>query len=138
MNKLNTGVMLDLNHVAMVCNVEKQMRQEESAWIKMLISKGIRAAHPDDGHINNKENYIAFGYPQFKHTVNVGDLIVFGWCNDKCRVVEVIKRGGYCFAVYDNEMYYFKETNIDLDNLVAGCNNDDFLNDKISYWDKTK
>ncbi|MFW5962178.1 MAG: hypothetical protein ACOCQR_01005 [bacterium] len=80
----------------------------ERAWIKMLLKKGVKAAHPDDGWVNRKDDYVNFAYPQFNMGVEEGDLIALGWSskNTGYRIVEVV-------AIKEpfpgEKCYFFKE-----------------------------
>jgi len=80
----------------------KESAQKETKWIELLKSQGIKAAHPDDGWVDRKENYINFCYPQFKQNIEVGDLIALGDA-DKYRIVKVIKITKTMFG----QIYYF-------------------------------
>src|SRR5690606_12785486 len=106
----------------------------QTFWIKELRKKHIKAAHPDDGWVNRDENYINFCYPHFRDTIKVGDLILLGWhWNENNRVVEIIKIEKTMFNLTN---YFFKETEIDFDDLMVTYANDDFLKDKITYKSK--
>ena len=81
-----------------VRDIGLKMRAAESAWIKGLREKGVKAAHPDDGWVNRKENTIKFVYPQFFDNPQVGYLVALGWPWEKTRIVrltEEVETGVY-------------------------------------------
>jgi hypothetical protein len=80
-----------------------EQKYKERDWIDDLKSKGVKAAHPDDGWIDRKENSIYFAYPQFNEGVQINDIIALG-DEDKYRLVKVIdiKKG-----VFNQDRYYF-------------------------------
>lgn len=127
-DKLGTEVAISLR------SIENSYETEEKEWIKQLKKKHIKAAHPDDGWVNRTENYINFFYPYFRHTIKIGDLIVLGWhWNKNNRVVEVTKIKK---TMFDLTNYYFKETNINFNDLMVSYSCDGFLNYKIIYKSK--
>lgn len=66
----------------------KAQRQEDE-WIEQLRSKGVKAAHPDDGWVDRVNNTIHFAYPQFDDGAGAGDKIALGW-PDEYRIVTII------------------------------------------------
>ena len=68
----------------------RDSHEREQQWIRGLRAAGIKAAHPDDGWVNRKDNTVSFQYPQFNDGVKDGDLIALGW-PDKYRIVRVTK-----------------------------------------------
>jgi len=80
---------------------------KEDDWIATLRAKGVKAAHPDDGWVDRKENSVHFAYPQFDDEVKVGDTIALGR-DDKFRLVTVtaIRDVG---IVPPNLRYFFAE-----------------------------
>lgn len=67
------------------------MAEQKADWIAGLRQAGIKAAHPDDGWIDRKENSVHFAYPHFDDGVQVGDLIALGWPYKKTwRTVRVV------------------------------------------------
>ena len=78
------GVVQQLGHAPdgtaqMIAKVAQEMETEEEQWIAALRAQGVKAAHPDDGWVNRKENFVCFCYPQFNDGPKVGDLIALGW-----------------------------------------------------------
>lgn len=61
-------------------------KERENEWIKSLRSKGVKAAHPDDGWV--KDNNVQFRYPQFCDDVSVGCKIALGNANN-WRIVRI-------------------------------------------------
>lgn len=62
--------------------IVRQGRDEERAWVHDLIEQGYKAAHPNDGWVNRKDNILTFCYPQFDHDAGVGDRVMLGWASD--------------------------------------------------------
>jgi len=71
-------------------NIVNKQKKNENDWISMLRSKGIKAAHPDDGWVDRNLNKAYLPYPQFNDGVREGDLIALGWSN-KWRIVKITK-----------------------------------------------
>lgn len=63
--------------------------KKEDEWIEQLREQGVKAAHPDDGWVDRRENSVFFSYPQFYDGVSVGDKIALGWPTGKTRIVKV-------------------------------------------------
>lgn len=79
---------------AQIC---REAHDRDEAWIAMLRSHGIKAAHPDDGWVDRENNTVHFAYPQFNDGAGVGDKIALGWAFDKWRIVAITgKQEGYC------------------------------------------
>lgn len=55
----------------------------EREWVSRLRADGYRAAHPNDGWVDRENNSVQLVYPQFKDKVEVGCLVMLGWCSDK-------------------------------------------------------
>lgn len=84
-----------------------EMRAKELRWIADLRAIGIKAAHPDDGHVNRtrsaNHDFVSFCYPRFDDGVREGDLIALGWPDEyRVRIVQRVSREGLFFkrAVY--------------------------------------
>lgn len=78
-NDLMRGVSGQHKFVAMFGSIAATMEQQQDEWIASLRAAGVKAAHPDDGWVNRKDNYVQFAYPQFNDGVKAGDLIALGW-----------------------------------------------------------
>lgn len=53
--------------------------RSEREWVKELIAQGFKAAHPNDGWVDRKNNSFQLVYPQFRLDVTVGSLVMLGW-----------------------------------------------------------
>lgn len=97
--------------IAQVASAEEN---EHRRWVRELRDLDVRAAHPDDGHVDRTNNSIVFCYPQFDLDPKVGNLIVLGSpphmgarCERFARVVR-IEHERYIFGgTYAR--YYFEE-----------------------------
>lgn len=67
-----------IKHVAMMVGIDRDMRAEERVWVEDLRSQGVKAAHPDDGWVDRKDNKVHFCYPQFSNNPQVGDVVALG------------------------------------------------------------
>lgn len=67
----------------------RESHLSEQKWIAELRANGIKAAHPDDGWVDRKENSVLFAYPQFNDGVKAGDLVALGWHFNKTRIVRI-------------------------------------------------
>lgn len=54
----------------------------EREWIANLRDSGFKAAHPNDGWVDRKNNEVHFAYPQFNDGANAGDKVMLGWPGD--------------------------------------------------------
>jgi hypothetical protein len=86
--------------VALAVKVSNDIEREEREWIAQLRSIGIKAAHPDDGHVRRDQSqyhdFVSFCYPQFDDGVKVGDRIALGWPDRyRVRVVQRIEKAGF-------------------------------------------
>ena len=84
----------------------------EDSWVDDLISRGVKASHPDDGWVarHNDPPYVQFAYPQFKsNELSIGDLIALGRPDGYkiCRVIK-IENPKFSFS-RGMEKYYFEE-----------------------------
>lgn len=81
--------------------VGKEQHEELLAWIDGLRRLGVKAAHPDDGHVerdrSQKTDFVSFSsYVHFNDGVKMGDLIALGWPNHyRVRVVLSVGREGF-------------------------------------------
>lgn len=50
----------------------------EDAWIAKLRADGVKAAHPDDGWVDRKENVLQLIYPHFNDGAEVGSTVALG------------------------------------------------------------
>lgn len=76
----------------------------EGEWIKRLKVEGYKAAHPNDGWVDRKENKIHLCYPQFNDGLQVGDKMMLGWPSGNERPIRItgIERGMLTY-------YFFKD-----------------------------
>lgn len=84
--------------------------QGEAAWIAELRNKGFKAAHPNDGWVNRKDNEIVLCYPQFNDGLKIGDTMMLGWPGDteRQRPIKIIgERHTFTKLVY----YKFEDIN---------------------------
>ncbi len=65
-------------HVALYASIANDMEREQDDWIAALRADGVKAAHPDDGWVNRKDNFVQFVYPQFNDGAKAGDLVALG------------------------------------------------------------
>ena len=78
-------------------------------WINKLISRGIAAAHPENGWVDRKKNKITLQYPYFiSKPLVVGSYMAIGDA-DNYRIVRII---GYEKNMFSMEYYYFRDTNM--------------------------
>lgn len=64
---------------AVVVESAYRAQREQDEWVAKLRARGVKAAHPDDGWVNKKENKLCFCYPQFNDGAGVGDLVALGY-----------------------------------------------------------
>lgn len=76
---LMRGVSGQDGFVALYANICNDMERDQEAWIAALRAAGVKAAHPDDGWVNRKDDYVQFVYPQFNDGAKAGDLVALGW-----------------------------------------------------------
>lgn len=85
------GVSGSPEFIALWRKVCDEQKLSEKQWVAELRAKGFKAAHPNDGWVNRKDNEVSLVYPQFNDGVSIGDLVMLGWPNDKdCRPVRII------------------------------------------------
>jgi len=68
----------DPSIVALWHQIGREMDDEQNAWIAELRKQGVKAAHPDDGWVDRKNNTLQFTYPQFNDGAQAGDLVALG------------------------------------------------------------
>lgn len=78
---MNYGTLVsgDPAMVALWLDVCREMNAAQEAWIAELRAQGVKAAHPDDGWVDRKNNTLQFVYPQFNDGAEAGDLVALGW-----------------------------------------------------------
>ena len=69
----------------------REQQREQDRWVEKLRSEGVKAAHPDDGWVDRKENTVNLCYPQFNDGLQVGDVMALGW-PDSHRLVKITER----------------------------------------------
>lgn len=86
--------------------ISEESDRNEEKWVEKLKKFGIKAAHPNDGWNNRKDNECSFSYPYFNLGVKVGDQIALGDCEDFVVVTVVnIKRGLLGTTYYEYHDY---------------------------------
>ncbi|MDH5572772.1 MAG: hypothetical protein OEY89_13480 [Gammaproteobacteria bacterium] len=84
--------------------VQNEYKENTRKWIQRLKSEGFKASHPNDGWVNREINELHLAYPQFDSGVEVGDLVMLGWPDDKKseRPVRIIglRKGHVCGMIY--------------------------------------
>lgn len=85
--------------------VVREREWDQWAWVADLRSRGVKAAHPDDGWVDRKKNRVVLCYPQFNLGLEVGDLIALGW-PDKWRLVRVMGFDRNMLA--DDDQFYVR------------------------------
>jgi hypothetical protein len=58
--------------------LDDRMHDDKQAWIARLRAHGVKAAHPDDGWVDRRQNKVHLCYPQFNDGLEVGDLLALG------------------------------------------------------------
>lgn len=76
---LTRGISGHGDGVMLYVSIAVSMEREQDEWIAALRSVGVKAAHPDDGWVNRKDNLVQFVYPQFNDDAKAGDLVALGW-----------------------------------------------------------
>jgi hypothetical protein len=88
--------------------VGREHRATEEAWVEALRAVGVKAAHPDDGWVDRKDNRVHLAYPQFNDGLGLGDWLALGHPGDM-RIVRVIGMEPNPFAIGpDRERWYFR------------------------------
>lgn len=80
-----------------------------SDWIENLIASGVKAAHPNDGWVERRDDggKVTFSYPYFNHGPKVGDKIALGY-HEEFHIVTVTQITKNMFSE-DIVSYHFKE-----------------------------
>jgi hypothetical protein len=100
---LGMGTTMDLRNcvsgepkfVALWHQICDKQTENEGEWVAGLLTAGFKAAHPNDGWVNRKDNEVFFSYPQFNDGAGLGDRVMLGWPWDKtswCAVRLIGKR----------------------------------------------
>jgi len=74
-------------------DILKNSDRKEKAWVEKLRSQGFKAAHPDDGWVDDEKNIITMMYPKFNDGLGVGDTIMLGhysYSPEKLRPVRIV------------------------------------------------
>lgn len=96
--------------------IQAKMRKAIDEWIARLRAHGIKAAHPDDGWVDRKNNIVRFMFPYFNDNLSVGDIFVLGGY-DKCRIMYCTSVTMSMFAISEPRYEYgFQE--IDVEKLL--------------------
>lgn len=86
-----------------------EARNEEiQAWINSLRAEGIKAAHPDDGHINLHDREVHFAYSYYNDDVKIGDKVVLGEPDGRQRLVRLIGVRNNPFSSWDSTYWKFE------------------------------
>lgn len=86
-------------------NSVKEAKKHETEWVASLRKKGFKAAHPNDGWVDMKNNRIHFCYPQFNDGVEVGSKVMLGSHYDKITRPVFLTRKESMLLDY----YYFED-----------------------------
>ena len=73
----------DPKFVALWHQICDEKDADQRRWVTALREAGFKAAHPNDGWVNRKDNEVFFSYPQFNDGAGIGDLVMLGWPWDK-------------------------------------------------------
>lgn len=101
----------DPEHVARAIEIDRNLHQEEAAWVADLRCQGVKAAHPDDGWVKRDVNKVHLAYPQFDDAPTVGDLIALGSSRRTTRLVRVTQiedRADGVFSAHPMRWYHFE------------------------------
>ena len=85
----------------------------EWLWIEGLRKAGFKAAHPNDGWVDRKNNVVQLVYPQFNDGADIGDLVMLGWHNNpqRCRPVRLIGKRNSMFC---NSVVYWSFEDVEI------------------------
>ncbi|TET74376.1 MAG: hypothetical protein E3J43_09945 [Candidatus Heimdallarchaeota archaeon] len=82
----------NFHHVVSYNQICREHENEKTAWIKELREQGFKAAHPNDGWVDRKNDSFQLGYPQFDDGIAVGDKVMLGFKKGDCELpVKVIR-----------------------------------------------
>lgn len=56
-----------------------EQNNDQRKWVDGLRAAGFKAAHPNDGWVNRKDDEVYFAYPQFNDGSEIGDTVMLGW-----------------------------------------------------------
>lgn len=68
----------DSEHLLSWYNQIDESRRLEEEWINSLKEEGFKAAHPNDGWVDRKNNTVILTYPYFNSGINIGDKVMLG------------------------------------------------------------
>lgn len=81
--ELRNCVSGEAKFVALWHQICDEQDADQRKWVDSLRASGFKAAHPNDGWVNRKDNEVYFAYPQFNDGAAIGDLVMLGWPWDK-------------------------------------------------------
>lgn len=96
--------------VVRFASICRNMESEQEEWIAALRAAGVKAAHPDDGWVDRKNNTVKFVYPQFDDGATVGDLVALGWprWNSKTSAHRVVRLVEFQPGVFGGGVWKFE------------------------------
>lgn len=71
-----------------LASVARNQQRDRTTWIDRLRSKGVCAAHPDDGWVNRKNSEVVLQYPDFNDGITAGGIVALG-NKDQWRLVRI-------------------------------------------------
>ena len=77
-------------------------------WIDALRAEGIKAAHPDDGHINLHDREVHFASSYYNDNVKIGDRVVLGAPDARQRLVRLVGVRNNPFSSWDSTYWKFE------------------------------
>lgn len=83
-----------------------QFDQKHQEWIDRLRSEGFKAAHPNDGWVDRKNNELQMAYPHFNDGMGVGDKVMLGWHDQGHRPVKIT---GIRHSVFNLTFWKFED-----------------------------
>lgn len=125
--ELMRGVSGQAGFVALYARICDDMERDQAAWIAALRAAGVKAAHPDDGWVNRKDNYVQFVYPQFNDGAKAGDLVALGWPQwhsekPRHRIVRLVE---FHRSVFGSGSWKFEPANLEFGGVPAGHSSND-------------
>lgn len=81
---------------------------EIQAWIDKLRAQGIKAAHPDDGHIDLHDREVHFANSYYNDDARIGDKVVLGAPDGRQRLVRLIGVRNNPFSSWDSTYWKFE------------------------------
>ena len=79
MNNFNQFTHTDGGHWEAYQKAVKELNQKHEEWVAKLRAEGFKAAHPNDGWVDRKNNELQMAYPDFNDGMGVGDKVMLGW-----------------------------------------------------------